>query len=771
VDPKPNGPLVGETIAHFRVEAPLGRGGMGEVYRATDLALQRPVALKICSGAGKDGSLLREAQLASSLNHPGIAVVYEVGTFEREGRSEAFIAMEYVPGATLASLRGTLSPSQILDVGIQTAEALAEAHARDIVHRDVKPSNIMVTEGGRVKVLDFGLAKSVPRVDLEAETLSGPPQEFLAGTLAYMAPEQARGLPVDGRTDVYSLGVVLHELFSGRPPFGGRTAVDVLDAVLHASPPPLEVEGERASPALSSLVARMLAKDPEARPRHMADVARFLEALKAGAALPEEPVQAEAGTAVAILTFKNITGRPDDDWLGTGIAETLTTELKALPGITVLSQERVGEILRSATHRGLPEDPSHLAPEARFVVEGAYQRLGDVVRVTAKLTSTADGVVLRTLKLDDTMAAIFELQDSLALALGETLGAEARPRGKDETDVVEAYEAYSKGLVNLKAETHEGLDRAILLFESAVAKDPGYVEAHLQLGIARGLKAEYMGLRDLHLLALESLARVLELRPTLGEAQREKGGILVHLGRVDEGIRAIEEALALDPGDAANHAALGRALFIGKGDFGKAAVAYETSLRLNPRAGWSALQLAHCAALLRDFERGKSAARQAIARQEEFRSGHRGIVLVGAHMRLGHLFALEGRSAEARSEYEKELQFLTKVDHALKSRIFIELHMRLGASLLASGETLEGRAALEMAIDAFERRVRLGGDEPATRYYAAAAYALAGDAAAALDSLEKAIRGRRAFTVARARIEPEFLSLRGDPRFQALVQD
>jgi TolB-like protein/predicted Ser/Thr protein kinase len=764
VDPKPKAPAIGETVGHFKVEAALGRGGMGEVYRATDLALQRPVALKLCAGGGEEGSLLREAQVASSLNHPGIAVVYEVGEFERGGCCEAFIAMEYVPGKTLAVLRGSLSPAEVLEIGIQAADALSEAHAKGIVHRDVKPSNIMVTEAGRVKVLDFGLAKAVPRMDEEAETLSGPPGDFLAGTLAYMAPEQARGLSVDARTDVYSLGVVLHELLAGAPPFEGRTAVDVLDAVLHQGPPPLRAPG--VAPGLASLVLRMLAKDPESRPGSMADVAKVLAAVKAGVAPPEEPPG--KATSVAVLAFRNITGRPDDDWLGTGIAETLTTELKALPGIFVLPQERVEEIQRMPRAASDPAGP--FSQEARFTVEGAYQRSGEVVRVTAKVASASDAAVLRTLKLDGRMSAIFELQDSLASAIGETLGAEALPRGADETAVLEAYEAYAKGLVNLKAESHEGLDRAILLFESAVAKDPGYAEAHLQLGIARSLKAEYMGLPDLHAPALESLGRALDLKPGLVEAQRERGAVLVHLGRVDEGIRAIEEALARDPGDAANHSALARAFFIGKADFPRAAQAYEAALRLNPRAGWSALQLAHVAALLRDFERGEASARQAIARQEEFRSGRRGIVLVGAYMRLGHLFALSGRARDARAEFERELQFLGRVDHALKARIFIELHMRLGAALLAEGDAPSGRAALEMAIDAFERRVRLGSDEPATRYYAAAAYALAGDAPLALDSLEKAIRGRRAFSVARARIEPEFEALREDPGFRALLE-
>jgi tetratricopeptide (TPR) repeat protein len=210
--------------------------------------------------------------------------------------------------------------------------------------------------------------------------------------------------------------------------------------------------------------------------------------------------------------------------------------------------------------------------------------------------------------------------------------------------------------------------------------------------------------------------------------------------------------------------------FIGKADFAAAAACLEKCLALNPRAGWAAQQLAHCAALLGDFARGEAAARRAIELQEEFVSGKEGILIVGSYMRLGHLAALQGNHALAREQFEKELDFFQRVDHALKSRTTIELHARLGASLLRLDEAAAGRAELETAISAFERRLRMGTDEAFTRYYAACAYALHGDVEAALDCLEKTVRMRRAFTVARARIEPHLESLRGEARFRALVE-
>ena len=196
---------------------------------------------------------------------------------------------------------------------------------------------------------------------------------------------------------------------------------------------------------------------------------------------------------------------------------------------------------------------------------------------------------------------------------------------------------------------------------------------------------------------------------------------------------------------------------------------FERALLLNPQAGWTALQLAHCFAFLGDYPRGEAIALRAIVLQEELLAGQEGLLVIGAYLRLGHLYALQGRHAEAKRQFDREVEFLARVDHALKARIFIELHTRLGAALLGLGDEASGRAALDLATLTFERRLRLEGDDPFTRYYAACAYALRGQPAAALDSLEKAAAERPAFTVARARLDPHFDRIRLEPRFRALV--
>lgn len=761
--------MIGTVVSHFKVVAEVGRGSMAEVYRAEDLLLHRPVALKVCD-ADRAAHLLREAQLVSSLSHPGIAIVHEVGEFEREGTRKAFVAMEFVLGKTLAQLKNEVSRAEILSLVIQTAEALGEAHNHGVIHRDLKPSNVMVTDTGRVKVLDFGLAKYIPPLDEKSPTLSGRVGDLstpgdLIGTVAYMSPEQARGWDVDARADVFSLGVVLYELLAGCLPFAGGNVVEVFDSILHAAPPALPDSREE----MSALVRRMMAKDPQARPATMQEVVSELQAIARG----EGPrVTGPPAACVAVMGFRNITGSPDDDWLGTGIAETIAADLKGVEGLSILSRERTEELLRASDAQKAPDGTlaSFVGREtgATYVVEGAFQVMGQAVRITAQITDVSGDKPLWNVKIDGELPAIFELQDRVVRELSQALRPGARAREAEETEVLEAYEAYAKGLVNLNVESHESLDRAIFLFELATEKDPRYARAHFRLGRAQASKAEYLGIPELQKQALKSLERALELQPSLQEALCEKGIVLVHLGREDEGIQVIERALALDPVDPTAHSALGRAYFLGKGDFRRAALSYERALKLDPLAGWSALQLSHCAALLREYARGEAAARRAIVLQEEFRSGRRGIVLLGSHMRLGHLFALQEKNQEARREFEAELEFLSRIDHALKGRIFIEIHMRLGEILLRTGDPA-GQAALDLALEAFERRIRLGSDDPFTRYYAAAAYALRGDASTALDCLEKAVQKRPAFTCARARIEPEFRSLRSDPRFQSLM--
>ena len=775
---------IGETLSRYRLISRLGAGGMGEVYRADDLRLRRPVALKVVrlTQDGASRRLLAEARAASALSHPNIAVIYEVDEVDRDDGRIGFIAMEYVEGRTLADAVPDLrSLDAIIDIGRQTALALAAAHARGLIHRDIKPSNIMVTASGLVKVLDFGLARwsgAAAAAELSTQTadIDGDLHR-IAGTIPYMSPEQATGRALDGRSDLFSLGAVLYELLGGRRPFDGTTAVQTLADIVHADPPPIAARLiDPRLPAVERVIRRMLDKDPGRRYQDPGDAAQALaDAARADAAL-EIDAAGDARVRLVVIDFRNLTPSAEDDWLGTGVSETVSADLAGLENVNVISRGRVHELLRRLGRDVRASDEALVLRAgrelgARWVLVGSFQRAGEMIRVTASLLDTGTGLAARTIKVDGRLDEIFALQDRLVRELAKALRAALRPdaAGAADTGIVAAYEAFSKAVVNLREETYESLDRAVMLFERAVALDPRYARAHLELGIAYATKADYLAMPDLRPRAEASLRRALALQPDAVSAWRELGLVLIAMDREDEGFEAMHRAYAIAPTDAGALGSMGRALFIGRARFGEAAGWFERALAANPNGGWYALQLAHCAALLRDFPRGEAASRQAIALQEASLSGREGVRIVGAFMRLGHLEALQGRPSDAIAQFRREIEFLTAVDHALRQRILVELNVRLGAACLALGDRRKGHGLLDVAIEGFERRVRLGADDPFTRYYAAAAHALKGDHDTALVFLERAATERRAFTLERARIEPEFDALRRDPRFQRLI--
>ena len=779
--------MVGGLLSHYRILDRIGSGGMGDVYRAEDLQLRRIVALKMLRETADDevgGRLLTEARAASALNHPNIAVVYETSEVEFHGRHLAYIAMEYVDGTTLAALAGgeAMDVDRLLDIGEQIAAALAEAHRQGVVHRDLKPSNVMVTPAGRVKLLDFGVAHwhtpaaTAPdditrRIDL-ADTTGR-----VVGTLPYVSPEHATGRDIDGRADMFSLGVMLYELACGRLPFEGRTIAQVLENVLRDDAPRFtDVQRDGRLLQLERIVRRMLARDPQRRFADLGEVRDALASIRVGGRFADA-VDSQDVVTVAVAGFVNISGGADNDWLGAGLAETLIAGAAQLDGVAVVSRERVSEILKRLAEQTGERGSSLVLSaarelRARWLVSGAFQTAHDAVRVTASLTDVDTGQVTQTTKVDGTLPAIFDLQDRLVRQLAGWLrGASVQGSGSSsETAVIDAYEAFSRGLLNRGVETFEALDRAVTLFERAVRLDPSYARAHIELGVAYATKADYLSMSELRDRALSSLRRAIELQPESGRAWRELGWILTAMGQNAEGIAAIRRALAIDPDDATAYAAMGRALFIGSARFAEAAEWYDRALTRNPKAGWYALQLAHCAALLRDFDRGQRAAERAMELQEAFLSGREGLAIAGGYMRAGHLAALEQRYDAALQYFEREIDFLVRTDHALRNRILVELNARLGAAHLRLGNVQKANALFDVALESFERRVRLGADDPFTRYYAAAVHAMRGDSEPALAFLERALAELPALTIARARIEPEFDGLRNDPRFEKLLR-
>jgi non-specific serine/threonine protein kinase len=787
--------LIGSTVQHYRIEQRLGSGGMGEVYRAEDIRLGREVALKFLPpGLKADpesrARLLTEARAASLLRSPNIAVTYDIG----EHAGADFIVMEYVEGELLSkrAAEGPLPIRETIEVGLQVADALDEAHARGIIHRDIKSANLIRTRRGLVKVLDFGLAKFMHEsADVAVTHRQVTTAGMLLGTVSYMAPEQALGREVDHRSDIFSLGVVLFELSTGRMPFTGGSVTEIIDRILHDVPSPPSSYISQVPPAFDRVVAHALDKQPPFRyqtARELRDdlrtIAHDLDDAPRGTttsrmAVAGLPEVRGVENSVAVMTFVNITREPADDWIGTGIAETVSSDLKNIHGLTLIGRARVFDALRNLSSSASANESLAIDIGRRlgatWVVAGGFQRLGEQVRITANFVQVQSGDVRRTVKVDGRIGDIFALQDKIVFELTQGLNLELRGTEvagieRRETESVEAYESFARGMMNLRLATRDSMERAISGLEEATRYDPEYAMAWAALGGAYTLKGTFLSLHDLVLKGLEMERRALSIDPDLSDAHSWLGSALLALGRVDEAIAAVEEAIRIDPGNGQAHQSLARALWVGKGDFAAAIPVFEKSIVLNPEAGYSYLQLGLLLSWERRFAEAERVLRRAVELQDQYISGSAGLQMVGANARLGYVYYLQGRYADAIVEYNRGISFLTSSDHALKERSGIELDVKIGAALQRSGQPERAATHFTRALKAFEARVAEGADDPFTRYYIANAHALRGDADRAFESLERVSAALPALTAARVVRDPDLESLRQDPRFAALAR-
>ena len=785
--------MVGTTVQHYRIDTRLGAGGMGEVYRAEDVRLGRAVALKFLPPSLKAdpdsrARLLNEARAASMLKSPNIAVTYDIG----EHRGSDFIVMEYVEGELLSAraAKGPLPVREVVEVGLQVSEALDEAHARGIVHRDIKSANLIRTDRGLIKVLDFGLAKflntaSDATVTRAQMTMAG----MVVGTVSYMAPEQALGHTVDHRSDLFSLGVVLYELSTGRMPFAGTTATEIIDRILHEVPVPPSRFDPAIPTTFDNVLARALEKSPTFRYQSARDIQHDLRLVQRD--LEEIPVRrtttrsavssgrmAPVESSVAVMTFANITREPADDWIGTGIAETVSSDLKNIAGLTVIGRARVFDALRNiSSDTSLDES---LAIDigrrlgATWVVVGGFQRIGELIRITAHFVEVATGASRQTVKVDGRIGDIFSLQDKIVFELSQGLnlalrGTEVAEIERRETQSVEAYESFARGMMNLRLASRDSIERAIALFEQATRHDPEYVNAWAALGGAYGLKGSFLSLQDLVERAVDTERRALLLDPDFADAHSWLGSALLQLGRTDEAIAEMREAVRLDPQNGQAYQGLARALWVGKGDFAGAIPHFERSIELNPEAGYSYLQLGLLLSWEGRFERAEEICRRAVELQDQYISGNAGLQVVGANSRLGYVFYLQGRYEDALREYERGLAFVRSTDHALKERTVIELNIKMGAAHHRLGHTAEAARHFDRALKLHAALSARGSDDPFTRYYIANLHALRGEVDKAFDSLERVSARFPELTAARMRRDPDLESLRNHPRWAQLT--
>ncbi|HUE84524.1 MAG TPA: FlgO family outer membrane protein, partial [Vicinamibacterales bacterium] len=466
-------PLTGRTLGHYRIGDEISRGGMGIVYRATDVRLNRDVALKVLpedltNDPDRRRRFVQEAQAASAVEHPHIAVIHDVGDID----GVTYMAMELIDGEKLSTLlsRQRLSAARALELATEAASGLARAHEKGVVHRDLKPANVMVTDEGFAKVIDFGIAKLIEEAAsarLETRTLHDTAPGLVVGTMMYMSPEQARGDKVDHRSDIFSFGVVLYEMLAGRPPFEGKSGMDTASAILHQPAPPLPALGPAvpsdATAEIQRLVEKCLAKDPRDRYQGMRDIVVDLKAarrrlesathaaplfnarttrrwwLPAAAALavvaatalswmwtrgtgtsPTAPSE-NTRPSVAVLYFDNTTGDQELDWLRTGITEMMVTDLSQSPHLEVVGTDRLYGVLAELKRA----DDRILSPEVvtqvvermgvDHVLVGNYMTAGNAIRINVRLQDARTGRIIASERVEGAgTASLFNIVDDLA---------------------------------------------------------------------------------------------------------------------------------------------------------------------------------------------------------------------------------------------------------------------------------------------------------------------------------------------------------------------
>jgi serine/threonine-protein kinase len=733
-------PTTGETVSHYRILEHLGGGGMGTVYKALDLRLNRAVALKFLSheyirDPGAKERFFQEARASSALQHKNICVIYDI---EESEEAQVFISMEFLEGQTLKKQieSGPLSIDEAVKIASQVAQGLSRAHECGIIHQDIKPANVIVTKDRTAKILDFGVARQ-----RHGETLL--PDGHVPGTVAYMSPEQLRGDDVDHRTDIWSLGVMLYEMVTGKHPFGSDYQQATLYSVLHQKHRPATSLRPEIPVALEKIVSRSLEKDPAAR---YPDVKSVIEALKKVGLERAHPSR-ESTKSIAVLPFADLSPEKENQYFSDGLTEEIITKLSRLRNVRTISRTSVMNYERAG--KSMKQIADELG--VLYLLEGSVRKHGSTLRITTQLIDTDRDTYLWAETYDGSTEEIFDIQEKVATRIAKALRlrlspAEKRTLTRRATENAEALQLYMKGRFFWSKRNEEALRKAVDYFEQAISKDQEYAPAWAGIADAYNFMTEYANIprSETYAWARAAVDRALECDPELAEAHASLGSLLMlkewdWAGAEKEFKRAIE----LDPNYATAHHWYAEWLSV-QGRVKESISEISLAVSLEPLSPAILKDKGMLLYYARDFDGAIDSARKALELDPTFTLAHR--VLSMAYQGKGMFDDAIEENHRWGSERARQVDAAIALAQCFAAAGRTEKVEALMLQILAANPT-GGNLCRGIAL----------------------VYASTGEIDKAFAWLEKAFEAR-AEAITTIKVDPKVDPLRADPRFDSLVR-